>query len=231
LFAAYEEALIQATAAAIPWILLLDQDTHFFPAFLCELLSTIQETDKGVAAIVPHLQCNDVAISPAKVRFGRSSRPIPELSGIPGFRVTALNSGAAFRSSFLRSIGGFDPRFWLDAMDFWLFYEVHRRAFRVHILVSVLEHGLSAFDLDRLMATDRYVNAKNAESLFVDLCKGPVERFAYSVSLLRQYIHQRMTFANQQIAEATLKVLKKRCVSRRRSRIAVFDFEQRISRR
>ena len=90
--AAYDEALVRAVPARIPWILLLDQDTQFGGAFLLELIALLNrhDTDSSLAAIVPHLQSSGTHISPGRVRFGRSTVPLIGFSGIPPFQVMAL---------------------------------------------------------------------------------------------------------------------------------------------
>jgi GT2 family glycosyltransferase len=221
LLAAYTEGLAQATQEHIPWILLLDQDSHFSSEFLLELLSltTRVSSDDSVAAIVPRLCFNGSCISPARVRYGRSSVPIPTFTGVAPFKVTALNSGSAFRSAFLQHIGGFNPRFWLDFVDIWLFHEINSRGYKVVVSGSTLDHRLAGADRDQIMPLDRFAAAKNAESLFVDLYLGPMERFLYDLRLLWEYVRQKRTRAYRPRAQVTIALLGRRLSSQRSNRI------------
>jgi GT2 family glycosyltransferase len=221
LLAAYSEGLAQATQEHIPWILLLDQDSHFSSEFLLELLSLTSRvsSDKSVAAIVPQLRFNGSCISPARVRYGRGSAPIAGFTGVAPFKVTALNSGSAVRTAFLQHIGGFNPRFWLDFVDIWLFHEINTRGYKVFISQSTLEHRLAGADPHRIMSLDRFAAAKNAESLFVDLYLGPTERFLYDLRLIWEYIRQKRTRTYAPRSRITLALLAKRFSSRRSSRI------------
>jgi len=221
LLAAYTQALAHAIGGQIPWLLLLDQDTQFSPEFLVELLSLLGQVseDKSVAAIVPQLQFNGLCISPARVRYGRSSAPIVGFTGVAPFKVTALNSGSAVRTAFLQHINGFNPRFWLDFVDIWLFHEINTRGYKVFISQSTLEHRLAGADPHRIMPLDRFAAAKNAESLFVDLYLGPAERFFYDLRLIWEYIRQKRTRTYAPRARITLALLARRFSSRRSSRI------------
>ena len=219
--AAYNEALERALKSNIPWVLLLDQDTDFDATFLEELgrAAASYVGQEKVAAIVPQLRCQTTPISPARRRFGRSPVVIENFSGVAPFPITALNSGSTMRVTFLREIAGVSSHFWLDCLDFLMFEELNRRGYKVAVCNATLRHGLSAIDPDRLMPTVRYENAKSAESLFVDFYRSPLERLLYDVSLLRQYVRQKMTFKNRQIPTITLRILKRRLMSSRKSRI------------
>ena len=219
--AAYREALERALQSNVPWVLLLDQDTEFEGSFLEELAraATTYVGQEEIAAIVPRLRCQRTSISPARRRFGRSPVVIENFSGVAPFAVTALNSGSTMRATFLREIAGVSSRFWLDCLDFLIFEELNRRGYKVAVCNATLQHGLSAMDPDRLMPTERYANAKSAESLFVDFYRNALERLLYDLSLLRQYVRQKMTFKNRQIPTITLRILKRRLLSSRKSRI------------
>ncbi|HZQ68830.1 MAG TPA: glycosyltransferase [Terriglobales bacterium] len=221
LLAAYREGLARGLEDQIPWIMLLDQDTEFSADFLDELVSlaTSHLSQEQVAAIVPGLRCGNRSISPARMRFGRSPIVIEGFSGIAQFKIRALNSGSTFRTSFLQELKEVNPQFWLDFVDFLLFEELNLRGYKVFVCSSVLQHGLSAIDPDRLMPTARYQNVRFSESLFMDLYRGPVERFLYDVSLLREYFRQRSTFSNRDIPRITLKTLIRRLASTRKRRI------------
>ena len=153
------------------------------------------------------------------MRFGRSSLPIHSHTGVAPFSVTALNSGATFRTSFLLEIGGVDSRFWLDYVDFYLFQQLSFRGARVFISQAMLQHDSASVDADRMMPTNRYANMRRAESLFMDLYRGFFERQLYNLSLLRQYLQQNRTFINREIPRITLDLLKRRCMSTKTKRL------------
>ena len=134
LAAAYNWALHIAQLYGFSWLLLLDQDTRLPHSFLECLLDAVDlyDTDQSVAAIVPFVKDGLAEISPRRVRFGRLA-PLPRQSPpLAECEVTAINSGAAIRVSFVQSLGGFNPNYRLDCLDHWLFRQLYAQGKKLH---------------------------------------------------------------------------------------------------
>jgi GT2 family glycosyltransferase len=155
------------------WLLTLNQDTTLPIDFLSKLCNAARfvETMDDVAGIVPSIWSDGRLVSPFTIsKFWTSSRRVPEgFVGIPLQNVYAANSGSTIKVSALKAIGGFDPRFPLDMIDFDLNYRLHRQNLRFHVAGNIhVELELSGHDLKNRSTSGRYEDYLGAEELFCD---------------------------------------------------------------
>ena len=203
--AAYNWALEIAHSHGFLWLLLLDQDTRLPPPFLASLLglADLHATNQSVAAIVPYVTDKGAMISPRRVCFARLG-PLPEPSpAVAESEVTAINSGAAIKVSFVRSLGGFNLAYRLDCLDHWLFRQLYARGKRVAISGSVLEHKLSVSDYRNQVSLTRYRSILSAEALFVTTEKRRPEIPMYVIRLMLRAVKQLVVYRRPELAALT----------------------------
>jgi GT2 family glycosyltransferase len=205
LAAAYNWAMEIAKLHGISWLLLLDQDSQLPSTFMASLIDAMElyDTNKSVAAIVPFVKNGLADISPMRVRFGRLS-PLPKQSpSLAKCEVTAINSGAAIRVSFIQSLGGFNLNYRLDCLDHWLFRQLFAQGKRVALSRSVLEHYLSVSDYRNQVSLTRYRSIISAEALFVKTEKPFFERLLYVIRLAVRAVKQLVVYRMPEIAKIT----------------------------
>jgi GT2 family glycosyltransferase len=205
LAAAYNWALEIAELRGFSWLLLLDQDTRLPSTFLESLLGVVNlyDTNQSVAAIVPFVKDGLAEISPRRVRFGRLT-PLPKQSpSVTKCEVTAINSGAAIRVSFVQSLGGFNPNYRLDWLDHWLFRQLYAQGKRVALTNSVLEHALSVSDYRNHVSLSRYRSVLSSEILFMTTEKRRVEFGVYVFRLLLRSVKQLVIYRRPELAAVT----------------------------
>lgn len=206
LAAAYDWAVARSREKGIEWLLLLDQDSLIPPDFLAELSRTISQIDSDpeVAAIVPTVKSGDAVLSPSIVRFGRTV-PLNGTSSASGIEVTAVNSGAAVRTSFVSTIGGFNKEYWLDHLDYWLFRQIHKRGKSVVVSRSVIQHDLSVRNYRQNVSAQRYRSILNAEAKFTIEERPRVELPIYISRLFLRSVKQVLVLRSAKLAGMTLR--------------------------
>jgi GT2 family glycosyltransferase len=205
LAAAYNWALEIAKSNGISWLLLLDQDSQLPSTFLALLVDAMEmhDTNQSVAAIVPFVKDGLAEISPRRVRFGRLS-PLPKQSSLLAkCEVTAINSGAAIRVSFVQSLGGFNPDYRLDCLDHWLFRQLYAQGKRVALSGSVLDHDLSVSDYRNQVSLTRYRGILSAEAFFVTTQKRHLEILVYVIRLMLRAVKQLIVYRRPELAAIT----------------------------
>jgi GT2 family glycosyltransferase len=209
LAAAFNWALGLAQSYGFPWLLLLDQDSQLPSTFLASLLDAMElhDTNQSVAAIVPFIKDGFAEISPMRVRFGRLS-PLPKQSpSLTECEVTAINSGAAIRVSFVQSLGGFNPDYRLDCLDHWLFRQLYAQAKRVALSGCVLEHDLSVSDYRNKVSLTRYRSILSAEALFVTTQKRRLEIPVYVIRLMLRAVKQLVIYRRPKLSALTCEMV------------------------
>jgi len=205
--AAYNAALELAVNAKIDWLLLLDQDSLLPKDFGSKLNSAINQVqeDARVCAIAPRVFCRGRQVSPTSIRFCHTMRPVENpAEGVYEGPVNGIGSGLAVRVSFLRGIGGFDPEFWLDFLDHWLFEMIAKGGKKVFLTSTRLQHELSIVDYDAYMTPSRYSNILKYESIFFKRCKSKSENAAYPLKLILRAIKQFFIVRNKRYSKMTL---------------------------
>jgi GT2 family glycosyltransferase len=194
LAAAFNFALAYAEDKHLEWLLLLDQDTSLTAGFLSELVECTNElrAQEKVASIVPKLLVDGKIYSPEahlidqmRHQYRRSSHSVRhEVVGVQQGRLNAYNSGATFRVSTLRSIGGFPKEFWLDYLDHAVFHALSVRSYQMYVMRTEIEHELSQANMSDVPVW-RQRNILWAQTLFVKQTGNIVDRILYRIWLLR----------------------------------------------
>jgi GT2 family glycosyltransferase len=222
LLAAYSFALAMATAEGFDWLLTLDQDSTVPPPFVSQVATIANEIfDRNeIAAIVPHVFSRKIFISPHVLKSGRSVRLPADFIGVPEGEVSAINSGTTWRACSLNEIGGFNPLFWLDYLDHWLFREVQRIGKVVYVAANLrIEHELSLLGRQSQPSPERYQNILAAESLFCDLYQSATDGLLLDATLLARSLNQLVRRRNRALSRVAWNCLRERIVSNRSARI------------
>jgi GT2 family glycosyltransferase len=220
---AYNYGLRQAVAEAYDWLLTLDQDTELPPHFLQAMRDAADQLreNETIAAIVPHLVDAGTSVSPARMRFARTTAIPLGFSGIPEGEPRALNSAALLRVSALQELGGFNPCFWLSFLDGWLHREFHLRGKKIFVLGNIqAEHKLSLLNYRERLSLAQFRNFLSAESAFNDLYSGRLEGLLYSARLMGRLVHQAQRREAPEILKVTLTNLLHRLTWSRQRRLA-----------
>lgn len=225
LAAAYNYGLSLAQESGCDWLLTLDQDTLLPIDALQKINATIDVigADSQIAAIVPQIAGAQRILSPYWFRGGFMPAWYPRrYSGTASEATYALNSGSVLRVSALKQIGGYDPRFWLDASDHAIFHALASYGKRVYVAGNiVVEHDLSVVNRDLPISAERYENILVAEAAFWDLYKGWLASWERSGRLMgRLFRHLRHWDLN--LSKVTAKYLAMRLLRSRRYRLQVW---------
>jgi len=200
--AAYNTAFHMAQGSA-EWLLLLDQDSSLSEDFLEKLFVARDRCgqDHQVAAVVPRIYTGGVLISPWQVKLGRRIRERD--TGLRPYEITALNSGSMVRVGFLAQLGGFNPVFWLDFLDYWLYHQIHTHGYRVFVSQASMTHNLSLLS-DNYVGRERYENILAAETTFTNCYRPRLEQMLYPIRLLLRSVEQALSMNKRHVALSTL---------------------------
>jgi GT2 family glycosyltransferase len=219
---AYNAAAVMAEQRGCAWLLLLDDDTSVTAEFLRGMLGHAVQIveDERIAAVTPFLYAGSFCMSPRLWRFARHvplqrpAHPYTETRSI-----FAANSGTLMRVRALEAIGGYNARFWLDFSDIEVFHRLHTHGFSVRIACDLrLEHEMAMLDYDRRMTPARFATFLAAESDFMDLYRGPLERGMHLMRLAARVVHQR-GYADPAFARLSWQALRERLTTRRSARL------------
>jgi GT2 family glycosyltransferase len=189
---AYNYALRDSFLNNAEWLLLLDQDSSLPSDYLKCLLKRIRKFsfDESVTAIVPRIFQKTTPISPAKTFYGGIMRPIKiPHERIFNSKIFAIGSCSTLRVSFLKSINGFNEKFWLDGLDRWLYNTIELHGKSVYVFNSVVQHQLSIIDFDSLKNPNRYSNIMEYETIFMGSYKSKFENYIYYLRLINRGIY------------------------------------------
>lgn len=225
---AYNAAAVMAEQRGCAWLLLLDDDTSVTAEFLRGMLGHAAQVgeavgeDERIGAVVPFLYAGAFCMSPRLWRFARHvPLPLPAHPYTETRSIFAANSGTLMRVRALEAIGGYNKRFWLDFSDIEVFHRLHGHEFSVRIASDLrLEHEMAMLDYDRRMTPARFATFLAAESDFMDLCRGPLERGMHVLRLAARVLHQR-SYADPAFARLSRRALRERLTTRRGTRLAV----------
>ncbi len=174
---AYNRAIDIASEEGFNWLLTLDQDTELPRDFMEKLADTasIVEPMKDVAAIVPLIYDKTTLVSPNAGSYTTFPEQFSEQHiGVSTYKFTsAFNSASTLKVDVLKTIGGYDQRFWLDYSDAVMYHRLQTRGFRVFIAGNIkVQHELSVMDMGRRVSIERYEGILQAESAYCDECMG-----------------------------------------------------------
>ncbi len=145
---AYNKGLEYAEANSYEWIVLLDEDTLIHSSYISALKTTINDTARNVC--VPLLVSEGKVVSPSR------------LYGIP----VALNSGLAIRCNIIRDLGGFNPDYPLDYLDYWLCHRLYDRDISFCVLPIRISHNLSVNTPHQYISKERYLSLLSGEKRY-----------------------------------------------------------------
>ena len=173
---AYNHGLRMAASNGYDWLLTLDQDTTLPEDFLfriTETASAIQD-DLSIAAILPLITESGKTHSP--YWFFAGALPRYYTAGtvqVSTHDTYAFNSASTLRVAALIEAGGYNPWFWLDYSDGYIFRQLHRGGKHVFIAGNIeVNHNYASSDLESRVTLSRYRNMRLAESAFWDLEMG-----------------------------------------------------------
>jgi GT2 family glycosyltransferase len=220
---AYNAAAVMAEQRGCAWLLLLDDDTSVTAEFLRGMLGHAAQIaeDERIAAVTPFLYAGSFCMSPRlwcfarHVPLQRPAHPYTETRSI-----FAANSGTLMRVRALEAIGGYNVRFWLDFSDIEVFHRLHGHGYSMRVAGDLrLEHEMAMLDYDRRMTPTRFASFLAAESDFMDLYRGPLERGMHLLRLAARVVHQR-SYADPAFARLSWQALRERLTTRRATRLA-----------
>lgn len=201
---AYNYAWECAKRNGSQWLLLLDHDTEITASYVNEI-TNLPEFEIEVAGIVPKINSGNTMISPM---YSNTLRPLQGARPIEGIQeqpITAINSGALIRVSFLNEIGGFNTTFSLDFLDHWLFFEIYAKGYKVMVFDVSLEHELSVMDYSNV-SLNRYKSIIESERNFYQKYKRDLFS-QYRLQLAKRFFKQMLTVKNKKIAFYTLSIM------------------------
>jgi GT2 family glycosyltransferase len=218
LSAAYNAALSYAAQEGYQWLLLLDQDSELLREFVDQVHAATCEyaSREDVVAIVPHVFSGNRHVSPSSVSLGELRPYSPQTTGIASGEITAINSGAVLRVSFLKSLGGFDARFWLDYLDHWLFRRIYCEGKKVLVLPATINHDLSVCEYRTQVSAARYRSILNAELEYMTRERPVSEALLYVAHLCGRVLRQCILLRRFDLVPQTLISIPKALLQLRR---------------
>ncbi|WP_158819625.1 glycosyltransferase [Granulicella sp. S156] len=229
---AYNRALSIAQSEKATWLLILDQDTTL-PANYLAIMSRLAcdiESDRRIAAIVPRMLDAGKPIAPVFIRFWGVSYLPSDFEGTAKQEIHATNSATLFRVDSLKRIGGFNPYFWLDYVDGYIFHQLYLHGLKTYVASDVrVGHELSLLHKTALKP-DRFHNILRAESSYWDLYGGTIQGLSLTVRLFGRIWRQRKRGHDSTIRKQTWNEIRRRCFRSRGYRINDWmrEMEQRM---
>jgi GT2 family glycosyltransferase len=137
---AYQAAFLSAKAAGIRFLVLLDQDSQVDSSFICALDDIAECHDATIGIWCPDVISYRKRISP----YSLNALGWPNYSPRgDADRLYAINSFSVVSIDCIEAIGGFEPFYWLDCLDSWIYESAQRRGWTVRRLGVNVRHDLS----------------------------------------------------------------------------------------
>jgi GT2 family glycosyltransferase len=226
---AYNRALEIAESENFQWLLTLDQDTQLpadFLAKLCEIIS-LHESSPEIAAVAPLIVEREKQLSPEYFLFDAIPRYVPRgFTGVSPRKTFAFNSASTLRVSALREIGGYNPLFWLDYSDAYIYSRLNASGKKIYVAGNIqVEHEFSMTDMRRRITPERYQIAVKAGCAFWDTEMGRLAGLHHTARLLlRLYKHWKRG-DEPELRKITIKMLAQRLTQSKSRRIAEWKAE------
>jgi GT2 family glycosyltransferase len=225
---AYNKALSRAIASGYDWLLTLDQDTSLPSDFLLRITETaaIVAHDNSIAAIVPSIKDAGISISPIWFLAGVLPRYYHGTVGLGARTTSAFNSAALLRVAAVREVGGYNPWFWLDCSDGYIFRQFERHGKRVFVCGDIeVPHNFALNDMDSQVSLNRYHNMLLAESAFWDREMNALAGFERTLQLLRMTLRHVFLRKAPQHRAITREFLKRRLFWSKKRRLREWERE------
>lgn len=178
---AYNKGLDYAIQNKKKWIVLLDQDTKVTQQYI----DSISEISNEYDVYAPLLK-NQSGKQLSPVWYDCSKGPFGHLSTKESEKkiCSAFNSGVILKADLVKSLGGFNPDFPLDYLDFWLFYKLSKSNAKIKIMNVELQHNLSVESAD-YTSKERYLLLLSAERKFANILGERSMRYYKYILFLR----------------------------------------------
>lgn len=232
---AYNRALEIACEEGFDWLLTLDQDTALPSYFLERLGESIRhlESIEEVGAIVPQISDEGRMLSPNYLLIDTIPRFFAKgFVGLSHRETYAFNSASTLRVTALCEVGGYNPWFWLDNSDAYMYRQLHLHGKQVYIAGNIqVDHEFSMFDIKRRVSIARYENIVEAGCAFWDLELGYLAGMYHTASLVyRMYNHWRRK-DDPAITYVTKRMLANRLLMSKKRRIELWkdNVKKRVS--
>lgn len=201
---AYNLALRSALQRGSDWLLLLDQDTRLGAGYFQELLRVTLALPPECACVVPQVTDGRRQISPVDCSGIRAhARGIH--SGSSNTAITAINSGACWRVSWLEASGGFNPEFPLDYLDHWAFQHARNQGQQLYVMESEVRQNLSISARNQV-SKSRYESIYESEYRFYSRYRTDLFT-SYRRHLPIRLLKQLLLFRDKSVALTTLKLM------------------------
>ena len=201
---AYNYALKYCENNGSEWLILFDQDSTLPLNYFDQLDCEISKSSNSCVAIVPKVLSNKLILSPCKVYFGGTLRPLSKnYYGKNKEEVFAIGSGAIISVTYLIGINGFNELFWMDSLDRWLFHTIRKDKYNIWISNITLKHELSITNYDKYISPDRYLNIMKYEAIFIRNYRNKFELYFYKIRLLKRIFFLLFTVKNKSFAYMT----------------------------
>jgi GT2 family glycosyltransferase len=226
---AYNHALRLAASNGYEWLLTLDQDSSLPANFLLRVteIAGAIERDTSVAAIVPLVTEYGKTHSPYWFTGGTLPRYYDANSmGVSTRDTYAFNSASTLRVAALKEVGGYNPWFWLDYSDGYIFRQLHLHGKRVFIAGDVeVNHDFAATDLKSRVSLGRYRNMRLAESAFWDMEMGVFAGMERTLGLAKLMLRHVLFHDSPEHRSITYEFLRRRLLWSRKKRLAAWERE------
>ncbi|MEE9099724.1 glycosyltransferase [Pseudomonas nitroreducens] len=201
---AYNLALRSASQRGSDWLLLLDQDTQLSARYFQELLRVTQALPPECACVVPLVTDGRHQISPVDCS-GIRAHAQGIHPGCSNTAITAINSGACWRVSWLEASGGFNPEFPLDYLDHWAFQHARDQGQQLYVMESEVRQNLSISARNQV-SKSRYESIFESEYRFYSRYRTDLFT-SYRRHLPFRLLKQLLLFRDKSIALLTLKLM------------------------
>lgn len=226
---AYNHALRFALANGYDWLLTLDQDTSLPSNFLLRVteIAGAVANDPSIAAIAPLISDGGVNISPTWFFADALPRYYDKNTiGIGRPTTYAFNSAATLRVASLVKVGGYNPWFWLDYSDGYIFRQLQHHNLRVFVAGDIeVAHDFASTDMKNRVSLKRYWNMRLAESAFWDLEMGWVAGMERTQGLARLALRHFVFKETPELRSITYEFLKRRIFWTRKRRLQAWERE------
>lgn len=173
---AYKHGLGYSREHGAAFMVTLDQDSTVTPAYIGALAAHEQRYRGQEVALCPQIFCGERQVSPYS--FSALGSPRYGSAG----KLHAINSFSAYSVSGLARAGIIDEFYWLDALDFSIFENLHRSGIPVVPMAVEVQHSLSL--LEGRVQHGRLANIALYEAVFLFEYCAPLRALAGSARLL-----------------------------------------------